>query len=46
MAVLDRKFKTLNVNYPMSKEAFTSLTIPPHPQYLTNRTLSHETPAP
>lgn len=42
----NRKYRTLNVNYPMSREAFTSLTIPPHPQYLNNHTFSHETPAP
>ena len=42
----DRKYRTLNVNYPMDRAAFSSLTIPPHPLYLTNRTLSHEQPAP
>lgn len=41
-----RKYLTLNVNYPMDRADFESLTIPPHPQYLTNRTLSHEQPAP
>lgn len=41
-----RKYRTLNVNYPMTKEAFESCSLPPHPQYLTNRTFSHESPMP